>query len=181
MRLLTLLVLAALLALAACSDDPGPESCVPSDDPTFGLELEDLDGVAYDLADDECERLVLLQFGATWCPACRSSVPQVQEWHDEYDGPDVRVLSVSLSEDPEHVRQYYADQGVAYPILLDVYGVHGYYWEISAIPTFVLVGWDGEEIMRRVGADDETYADIEAALQAQLADRPLRNPFTRRP
>lgn len=181
MRIPILLFLAAILALAGCADDgAGPETCVPTDTPTFGLVLEDLDGVPYDLADDECERLVLLKFGTTWCPACRSSIPQIQEWHDRYDGPDVRVLSVNEEEDPEHVRRYYAEQGVTYRVLHDVYGTHGYYWDVRTIPTFVLVGWDGAEVIRRTGASAENYADIEAALEAQLAARPRRSPFAAR-
>lgn len=182
MRIPALLVLTVLFALAACSDDgAGPESCVPTDNPTFGLVLEDLDGVPYDLADDECERLVLLKFGTTWCGYCREAIPQVQEWHDKYDGPDVRVLSVNEEEDLEHVRRYYADKGVTYRVLHDVYGVHGYYWDANRIPTFVLVGWDGAEVIRRTGASAENYADIEAALEAQLAERPRRSPFASRP
>jgi thiol-disulfide isomerase/thioredoxin len=162
---------ALLLMGAACSeDDPvqPPEPCPPVDNPIPNLELKDLDGKVYDIRDDHCNQMVLIDFGTTWCRPCGYGIPDVQEMHETYGNKGLRVIAVYYERDLELLREHFAEKEVTFPVLQDDHGYVSYFWDARTIPTYVLISMEGEEIFRMVGYDEARMEMLKAEIKSYL-------------
>jgi peroxiredoxin len=169
------LILGLSYAMTGCSgdDEDGPivsprAPCVPAEEQSPQLQLSDLDGNEYDIKDDLCEKVVLLHFSATWCPACGLGLDRMQEFHESYAEQGLRVMAVNMLEDAKRVRRYFEEQGVTFPVLLDQFGTYTTFWDIQVIPTYVLISREGVEVVRIPGYGEEELDGLEAEIRSQL-------------
>jgi thiol-disulfide isomerase/thioredoxin len=164
------LVLLVLMPLGCSDDDPAkPVPCIPGSDATPELTLVDLGGKIHDVKDELCENMVLLDFGATWCQPCGRGLPTMQALHEAYPDGGLKVLAVNVQEDLRAVRHYFATQDVTFPVLLDCNGDRARAWDITVIPTYILVSREGREISRIEGYDLDRIDDLEADIKTHLA------------
>lgn len=101
------------------ASDDAPATGLP--EPHYKLVNPELFGRAkpFSLANYR-DRMVLLEFWATWCPPCRESVPHLSKLQSQYNGKLV-VLGVS-QEDEATVRKFYErNRGqMAYRVAVDL-------------------------------------------------------------
>jgi len=74
-------------------------------------------------------RIVVLEFWATWCPPCRTTIPHLIKLHRQY-GPKGVVICSLTSESKSKVENFARDMGMIYPVgcgssSSGVYGVRG--------------------------------------------------------
>lgn len=78
--------------------------------------LIDLDGETRSLGDWQ-DKVIVINFWATWCPPCVKEVPLFVEWQQQYGANGLQFVGIALDQtDP--VRDFAADFEVNYPILL---------------------------------------------------------------
>jgi peroxiredoxin len=61
---------------------------------------------------------VMLNFWATWCPPCVEEIPALEDLARRIDGTDLRLLAVSVDEDWDTVRRFFA-KGTRIGVLYD--------------------------------------------------------------
>ena len=185
------LLLAALIFLAACAEDPAPEttaersadaavsdaevtdtSADTSSRPSVrrtapGFERLTLAGDTMRRADWE-GRVVVLNFWATWCAPCRVEIPRLITLAETFDTADVLVVGVSIDEEGRAVVAPYAEEmGISYPLIVDPdHTMAEAYGGHYAVPTTFIIDQDGTMRQRfmRVVAHDELVAAIEPLL-----------------
>jgi len=132
------IVLGLILSLAitgiACAKSPGEIA------PDFTL--NDIDGNQVTLSKVLSEKPVLLDFWATWCPACREEAPRVQTFYQKYANK-VAVIGVDINESKKAIASFAEANGLTYPIVIDTGEVANQYGVVG-IPTIVLIGKDGK-------------------------------------
>lgn len=114
-------------------------------------------------------KVLLLDFWASWCVACRVSVPMLNRLKERYAAQGLVV--VGLTDDREQIALRSADQlGIAYavgaqtsPETLADYGVR-------ALPTLFVV--DRQGVIRHASIGVPREAELEATLRAELARTP---------
>ena len=109
-------------------------------------------------------RLLVLHFWASWCPHCRGEIPELVDLHDQ-GAHDVKVLTVSVDEDPAALRRFIASAGLPYPVIADAQAsapISNRY-RVQGIPVTVIIGRDGLIAARLDGA-----GDIRGAVQRAL-------------
>ena len=79
--------------------------------------LTDLQGKSWHLRDLR-DKVVLVNFWATWCPPCRKEMPDLQALYDKYKDQGLVVLAIS-DEEATKVAPFIADRKISYPVLLD--------------------------------------------------------------
>jgi len=79
--------------------------------------LSDLEGKKWTLKELQ-GKIVVVNFWATWCPPCRSEIPDLQGLYGEFKDKGVVILGIS-DEEADKVKPFIAEQNVTYPILLD--------------------------------------------------------------
>lgn len=62
-------------------------------------------------------KIIVLNFWATWCPPCREEMPELSQLHDRYQDKNVLVLGVAIDE-LAAVNAYLQASPVSYPIIL---------------------------------------------------------------
>ena len=119
--------------------------------------VTDTDGKEVKLS-DMLGRPIVLNFWASWCPPCKSEMP---DFNNVYKGigDDIIFMMVNMTdgrrETMEKGAQYIAGQGFSFPIYFDIKQEGAYNYGIRSIPTTVLIDKDGNIITITQGAIDE--------------------------
>ncbi len=116
--------------------------------PTFAL-TSATDGDTFRLADFRGQP-VLLNFWATWCPPCRTEMPEFQRFVEQ-GGTRAVVLGVDMQEDPVTVQRFLREYGISYRIALDSDGRVAASYTVAGLPTTVFVDSAGIVRDRVVG------------------------------
>lgn len=94
-------------------------------------------------------KVVLVDFWATWCPACVAEIPNILENYSLYHDRGFDVVGIDLDEDRAQVAAFVEEKQLPWTVLFD--GDLGDqsmadYYGVTAIPTTVLVGADGKVV-----------------------------------
>lgn len=120
--------------------------------------VRDIDGRAFDTT-DLGDRVVLIDFWATWCAPCRAEIPNLVSAYEKYKDQGFEIIGISLDESKkmsaDRIRKWTEEQGMTWPIVFEGRG-----WEtpsaqacgVKAIPFPILVGRDGKIITAGQGA-----------------------------
>jgi len=106
---------------------------------------ESLDGKIHNIKEWD-NKIILLNFWATWCPPCKREIPDFIELQNEYGEQDFQVIGVAIDE-MEPVREFAAKIGINYPIIaVQSEGVElarRYGNTVGALPYSVFIDKDG--------------------------------------
>lgn len=115
--------------------------------------------------------VVLVDFWATWCPPCRSTMPHLTDLQQRFGPQGFKVLGVALDHGGDQtVRPFLSKNPVNYLVTLDD-GSLADQLGVKFLPTAFLVDRQGKVVKRYTGVTSpETLAkDIQAALEAPRA------------
>jgi peroxiredoxin len=146
----------SLFLLTAALSSPGVAAAQEGTAaPAFSV--RDLDGHTIRLQDLR-GRPVVLDFWATWCAPCRTSMPDLDQIQDRYTGQGLVILGLSLDEDgAQPVRRFAQGIGVKFRMALANDRVLAQYGPIRSVPTTVFINRKGIVVRRVVGyVDRET-------------------------
>lgn len=127
------------LALAACFLLAVPVAPAFAADPPAGhyaawigkeapaFRLTSVDGREVSLSDYR-GKLVVLHFGASWCPFCNAEAPHLESLWKAYADKGVQVLVVDVGESKKKVRKWAAANRITFPVLLDEGGKAARAW-----------------------------------------------------
>jgi peroxiredoxin len=87
--------------------------------------------------------VVLVNFWATWCGPCREEMPHLNRLYDKYRGSGLQLLGVNVDDDSRNAIGMAHKMGVRFPVLLDSEKTVSKSYEVSAMPSTVLIDRDG--------------------------------------
>ena len=74
---------------------------------------------------------VLINFWATWCPPCRSEMPELVKAYDQHQQDGLVVVGIDLQEPDDMVLKFAQDFGVRFPLAIDRDGDVADAWKIG--------------------------------------------------
>lgn len=111
--------------------------------PAMEFTLEDARGEKVSLSDYR-DKVVLLNFWATWCTPCEVEIPWFKEFERTYKDSGFAVLGVSFDEEGwPAVNPFVKAHGINYRILLGTEHMGEMYDVIEALPTTFLIDRQG--------------------------------------
>jgi peroxiredoxin len=138
--LLTRPLLALLLAAAAPWAATAPLApTAPAPDFT----LRTLDGQKLRLGEQR-GRVVLVNFWATWCGPCRQEMPHLNKLYEKYKSSGFVLLGVNVDDDTRQAAGVADKLGVKFPVLPDADKRVSRQYDLSAMPSTVLIDRDGK-------------------------------------
>ena len=136
---------------------------------TVGSRLPDirarrLDGEEEDFSAYAGE-VVLVDFWATWCGPCVEALPKLRTLAEDMPAGEFEILSVSVDDDVETVREFQVDEPMPWANWHVGTGsdmVRA--WQVKGFPTYVLVDKQGLIISRGYQLDDELLSLIKQSV-----------------
>lgn len=134
---------------------------LPRPMPKFSL--TDVSGKAWTEASFN-DRVVFVDFWATWCEPCKKLKPVLEKVRDSYASKGVEVLSVSIDEKKPALDNFLTKSPFANPVLFDSDRTWQT-WKVRVVPMLFLVK-DGQIVAQWTGlVEEETLRkSVESAL-----------------
>ncbi len=88
-------------------------------------------------------QVVLINFWATWCGPCRKEMPLLEQIQKKYASLGFTMLGVNVEEDTTMMDTFLKDVPVTFPILLDPANGVSKLYNVSAMPSTVIVDRKG--------------------------------------
>ncbi len=120
--------------------------------PDFKIETSDGEDISlHDLAG----KIVVMDFWATWCPPCVSSVPQLKELTQKYPRTKLVLISISADSNQQSWREFITTRKMDWPQYRDSDGGIRKSFAVNAFPTYLVIDPEGFIQQRIVGLDPQ--------------------------
>ncbi len=106
------------------------------------FELPLLDGTTFKLSDD-ADKVIVLDFWATWCGPCVLALPGYIDATSQFDAKKVIFVAVNLRESSQKVREFLEREDLAPAVALDADGSIATQFGVSGIPHTVIISPGG--------------------------------------
>jgi peroxiredoxin len=138
-------------------------------EPAPSFKVTKPDGTTVSL-DSLAGKVVLIDFWATWCPACVKDVDYIQSLAEGADKDRFVLLGVSDDKDEDKWKHYMAENRMIGQQIRDTNHSISDLFHVSAIPTYVILDANGTIQMRVTG----TEGDLKGKVRSLLAKTPLQ-------
>lgn len=131
------------------------------------LALPTLKGGPVDLAALK-NKVVLVNFWATWCPPCVEEIPSLQRLYDQLRPEGLEILAVDVGETRQALSGFLKDKPVDFPIAMDEDGAALKRWRVYAFPTTLVLDRDHRIRYAVFGAFDWSSQEVIETLRPLL-------------
>jgi peroxiredoxin len=164
----------ALAWLSACKQKPGGGAPSGGQQATVGsiapdFELRDLSGKPYRLSTMK-GKVIVLEFWATWCPPCKSSVPEFKRLYEKFRNRDFVLMALNVDEGenvPETLKNFGKENGINYPVLHDINNVAGTY-NVMSIPSTFVIDKEGNISYFHMGYTEDMFEALSKEVEELL-------------
>jgi peroxiredoxin len=112
-------------------------------EPAPDFSLPDLSTNIVTLSSYRGQKVVLMDFWATWCGPCRMAMPGLQELQEKFKDHGLEIFSVNQGEAAGQVGSFIQRKKYTFHVVLDQDGAVGGKYGVQGIPTLVLVDKKG--------------------------------------
>ena len=88
-------------------------------------------------------QVVMINFWASWCAPCRQEMPLLENIYKKYKRLGFTLLGVNVEQDSSAAKKWLKDVTTSFPILLDSTNKVSKLYNVSAMPTTVLIDRSG--------------------------------------
>lgn len=115
-------------------------------------------------------RVVMVNFWATWCGPCRQEMPHLNRLYGKYRDAGFTLLGVNIDEDQGKAIGLAARLGLGFPVLLDTDKRVSRLYDLSTMPSTVLIDRDGRVRYVHLGYRDGDERTYEARIRELLKE-----------
>ena len=129
------------------------------------LKLKNLAGNTIDLK-KYINRVVLVNFWASWCPPCVEEMPSLQRLSEKLPEDDFIILGVNIAESRTLIEKFLSEQiKIDFPVLLDLDGEVMRQWNVMAFPTSFVIDKQGKIRYALFGSIDWDTPEINKTIK----------------
>jgi thiol-disulfide isomerase/thioredoxin len=132
----------------------------------YNWQLEDLEGNTFNYATTQ-NKVVLINFWATWCPPCIAEMPSLEKLHNDYK--DKIIFLFVSNEDSKKVSKFITKNDYTF----NVYKPLTQYpkvFNVSSIPRTFLIDKKGKIVIDKTGASNWNSSKVRAVIDQLLTE-----------
>ena len=99
-------------------------------------------------------QVVMLNFWASWCGPCRQEMPLLESIYKKYSRLGFTMIGVNVEPDSNAANEWLKQTPVSFPILYDKDSRVSKMYDVSGMPSTVIIDRNGMECARAEGAAD---------------------------
>lgn len=107
--------------------------------------LKDTQGKSFRMSAQKGKPMLIF-FGTTWCPGCRTEMPIYKKAYETYKQRGLEMIYVNIMEPAKKVKRFAEAQALPFRVLLDEDGAVGTSYNVIGVPTIILVNKEGQII-----------------------------------
>lgn len=134
---------AGTVALACGLASPIATGAIATQASAPDFTLKSMNGPNLRLAEQR-GRVVMVNFWATWCGPCRQEMPQLDRLYQKYKSSGFVLLGVNVDDDARKAGDVASKLGVTFPVLLDTDKAVSKLYDLSTMPSTVIIDRDGK-------------------------------------
>lgn len=174
-----------LLALSACGSDDTSSLDDATDTsqqtqsstsyetdpvPAPDVTMETIDGQTLNLAEQQ-DKVVLVNFWATWCGPCRREIPDLIDLYDDLKSEGFVIVGIAVDQEgAEVVEPFVEEEQINYPIVLDPeQSMEKHFEAMYGLPTTYVVNREGMIVRRVLGVFP--VEDMKPKLKDMLSEK----------
>ena len=142
----TLLLALCLCFATACTKD----AAAPGGTASAKLETLDMKAVEKHFADNK-GKVTLVMFWATWCPACKTELPVLEQLRAKYPAEKLDIMAVSVDDTEAAMKGFLASRPTSIAVYLSKADV-GSEFDIKTIPSLFILDKGGQVAFNSSGA-----------------------------
>ncbi len=135
--------------------------------PARNFTVQLLSGETFTLSQQR-EKVVLVDFWATWCDSCRKEMPQLKDYYNEFKAKGFEIIGISLDSSESKLKEYIKENNLEWK-----FSFSGNVWKdetvmhygVNSIPSHWLIDKNG--ILRSFGLEGEQLRGAIALLLAE--------------
>jgi len=113
-------------------------------------------------------KVVYIDFWASWCAPCRESMPFLEKLYQNYNEQGFEIIAINIDEIKSDAKQFIHDFPISYSNMYDPKGEIGKKLNIKSMPTAYLIGRDGKVIVRHSGFNKKYGLKLENKIKHLL-------------
>jgi thiol-disulfide isomerase/thioredoxin len=112
----------------------------------------------------------MVNFWATWCGPCRQEMPHLNRLYGRYRDAGFTLFGVNIDEDPAKAIGLANRLGLQFPVLLDSEKKVSRLYDLSTMPSTVLIDRDGRVRHVHLGYRDGVEVTYETQIRELLKE-----------
>jgi len=113
-------------------------------------------------------KVVFLDFWASWCGPCLTSIPLLDQLRAEFSDQGFAVVGINVDRDPQAARKFLKRKPVSYPSASDPEGRIPESFEVGTMPTSFLIDRNGVVHYVHQGFHRNDIAELRERIAALL-------------
>lgn len=98
------------------------------------------------------DRVLIINFWASWCPPCVKELPDLEEMAEQIDPQRYQVLLISVDANPDNGQQMLDKLGITLPAFVDPkMEVANGHFKVLGFPETIIIKPSGELVSRFLG------------------------------
>lgn len=114
--------------------------------------------------------IVMVNFWASWCGPCREELPEMEVLYQEYADMGFEILAVNVDDEASKADILLNDIEVSFPVLYDTAGDVSKLYDVSAMPTTVIIDRDGNQRLLHLGYRSGDEVKYDKAIRMLLRE-----------
>ena len=133
--------------------------------------LNDLSGAAVTLSSFK-GRVVVVDFWATWCTACKEGFKGLNSLQDKFKDQGVAVIGIDLEKvNSKKVEAFVKKAGITYTVLLDPKTSTAKQFGIKGVPSLVIINQEQKIVKVFRGLNKSTKKEIDELVTSLAAGK----------
>ena len=118
--------------------------------------------------EDLKDKIIYLDFWASWCVPCRQSFPWMNTLHKKYSDRGLVVIAVNLDENRQDAQQFLKELPAEFQVIYDPEGKLAEIYNVQGMPSSYLFDRNGKLVSTHIGFKNRDADALQSSIASLL-------------